>query len=100
MSALTGDTLSSFPVAPAGSPGFTVFYDIDVVGASGNILVVSSYQPVLRLMSPTGAWIQDIDLTPLGVAGMSGIAWDDATGTAWISSTNGSVYHLEGIPPS
>lgn len=101
MDLATGDTLSSFPVAPVGGPAFDVFFgDIDIDQTSGNVLVVSSTQNTIRVLSPTGVFIRDVPLDGAGVAGMSGIAWDDARRTAWITSTSGQVYHVGGIPVS
>jgi hypothetical protein len=94
----TGGQLTSFPVQPGGSPPFDVFFgDADVLRASGDIYVVSSSQTRIRVLSQAGAFLGDIDVAPLGVSGMSGIAFDDARGEAWISSTNGNVYHLGGF---
>ena len=43
----TGAVLATFPVAPAGSPAFDIFYgDLDVDLATGNLLLVSSSQRV------------------------------------------------------
>ena len=94
----TGEVASSFPVQPTGSPAFDVFYgDIDVNPLTGSIIVVSSSQNTIRLLSPAGVFIEDIDLTGTGISGMSGIAWDAVSGTAWISTTTGLVYRVSGI---
>lgn len=86
-----------FPVHPAGSPPFDVFYgDIEVSQTTGNLLVVSSEQDRIRELTPTGAFVQDIDIAGLVGGGMAGIAIDDASGDAWIGtrSSTVSVYHL------
>jgi len=94
----TGAAINSFSVAPTGSPAFDVFYgDVEVNQASGNLFIVSSSQNKIRELTPTGAFVRDIDVTPFGVTGMSGIAFDDAKGEAYISSTNGTVYRLNGF---
>ena len=94
----TGAVVSSFTVVPTGSPAFDVFYgDVDVDAQTGNLILVSSSQAAVRVITPTGAWVGDLDVGSLGITGMSGIAWDDGTGTAWIVSTTGNVYHVGGI---
>jgi hypothetical protein len=96
----TGAVLASFPVAPVGAPAWDTYYgDIEVDQASGRLILVSSAQPIIRIMSTTGIFIADVDVAPLGVANMSGIAWDDANATAWISTTSGDVYRLVGLAP-
>lgn len=99
MDPVTGDSIATFPVAPAGAPGFTMFFgDMEVDPASGNLLIVSSSQPTIRILSPTGVFIRDVSLTPLGISGMSGIAWDVQTATAWITTQNGPIHQVGGIP--
>jgi hypothetical protein len=96
----TGAVLASFPVAPVGAPAWDVYYgDIDVDTRSGNLILVSSAQPVIRVLSPTGVLVGDVAVGGLGVGEMSGIAWDDATATAWITSTSGGVVSLVGLDP-
>lgn len=101
MSPATGEVLNSFTVSPVGGPAFDVLYgDIEVDPATGNLLIVSNAagsSDRIRIMSPTGVFIRDVDVGALGIGG-TGIAWDSGTGTAWIVSTNGLVYHVDGIP--
>jgi hypothetical protein len=99
MGLVSGSVLNTFTVSPPGAPAFDVFFgDIDVDPTTGNIVVVSVSQNSIRVLSPTGVLIRDVDVGNLGISGMAGIAWDASTGTAWIASTNGSVYHVGGIP--
>lgn len=94
----TGAVLNAFPVTPIGSPAWGIFYgDMEISPASGNLLIVSSEQNSIRILTPDGSWVRDVDLTGLGISGMSGIAWDAQTATAWIVSTNGLVYHVGSI---
>ena len=94
----TGAELAVFPVAPAGSPAFDVFFgDVDVLAATGNLYVVSSAQAVIRELTPTGAFVRDFDVSSLGISGISGIAFDDASGEAWVSTTGGQVFRLGGF---
>jgi uncharacterized repeat protein (TIGR01451 family) len=94
----TGAVLNSFPVAPTGSPAFGVnFGDVEMNQTSGNLFVVSDNQNRIRELTPTGEFVQDIDLGDL-VSGMSGIAIDDTTRNIFLSSTNGSVYLLGFVP--
>jgi hypothetical protein len=94
----TGSTLATFPVRPAGSPVFDVFYgDVSVDPASGNLLLVSSSQTTLRVLTPTGAFVRDVDLAGFGISSMSGLGWDPATGTAWIATTNGAIHRVANL---
>lgn len=94
----TGTSIRIFPVRPTGVPAFDVNYgDVEVNQATGNIFVVSSSQNTIRELTPTGTFVRDIDVSAFGVSGMSGIAFDDAKGEAYISSTNGRVYRLGGF---
>jgi outer membrane protein assembly factor BamB len=96
----TGAILNDFTIAPPGSPAWDFFYsDLDVLDSDGILYLVSDSQTTIRAMTPDGAWGGDFELAPFGISGMSGIAFDDSTGDAWISSTNGSVYHLSDFPP-
>jgi hypothetical protein len=57
----TGAQLNRFPVQPAGSPAFgEVFGDLEVDSATGNLLVASSQQNVIRVLTPTGAFVTDV----------------------------------------
>jgi hypothetical protein len=95
-----GAVLASFPVTPTGAPAWDTYYgDVEVDQRSGNLILVSSGQPVVRILSPTGAWLADVAVGGLGLTNMSGIAWDDATATAWISTTGGTVHQLVGLAP-
>ncbi len=98
ISPATGAVLATFSVNPVGAPLFGVFYgDIEVDQETGRLLVVSSDQSVVRVLTPTGALVEDVNVAGVGVTGMSGIAWDDASQTAWISNTSGTVYQVRGI---
>lgn len=95
----TGATLNTFSVQPAGAPAFDVFFgDVDVNHGNGDLFIVSSSQNTIRELKPNGAFVRDIDVGALGVSGMSGITFNDGTGEAYISSTNGTVYRLSGFP--
>jgi len=80
-----------------GLPAWDAFYSDVEVAANGNYVLVSSSQPIVRIMSPTGQVLQDYDLSGIGVGGMSGIALDNDSTEVYISSTNGNVYHVDGI---
>ena len=96
----SGAILQEFPIRPPGSPAWDFFYsDLEVLDLDGNLYLVSDAQNSIRAMSNSGAWLGDFSLDPLGVSGMSGIAFDDDAGEAWISSQNGTVYRLAGFPP-
>ncbi len=96
----TGAILREFSIRPPGSPAWDFFYsDLEVLDLDGNLYLVSNSQNSVRGLSTTGAWLGDFDLNALGVSGMSGIAFDDAAGKAWVSSQNGTVYLLAGFPP-
>ena len=96
-----GSQLNSFPSQPAGSPTFDIFFgDLDVNQASGNLFLVSDSQNSIRELTDTGTFVRDIDLGGIGIFGMSGIALDEGTDQAWISSTNGTVYLVDLNTPS
>jgi Ca2+-binding RTX toxin-like protein len=90
----------SFSVNPAGAPRFDVFYgDIEVNQSTGNLYVVGSPQNIIRELTPRGDFVRDIDLSSFNiVGGISGIAFDDTKGEAYISTILGRVYHLGGFP--
>ncbi len=78
--------------------GWDAFYsDVEVNAADGLIYMVSDSQGTIRVLDFAGNIVTDIDVAALGVTGMSGIAFDDIRGEAWISSTNGTIYHLGGF---
>lgn len=95
----TGAVVSSFSVAPGGSPAFGIgFGDVEVNQNTGNLYLVSDSQNLIRELTPSGVFVQDIDLSGLGISGMAGIGFDDANSEAFISSTDGNVYQLGDLP--
>ncbi|MDQ3115255.1 MAG: hypothetical protein M3Q86_01365 [Verrucomicrobiota bacterium] len=87
-----GDVLNSFQITDL----FAVnFGDIEV-GANGNLFVVSSNEDRVLELTPTGDFVQYLDL-PAGVSGLSGIAFNESGGEAWVSNTSGTVFHLGGF---
>ncbi|MAY73504.1 MAG: hypothetical protein CMJ31_02050 [Phycisphaerae bacterium] len=77
---------------------FDAFYsDVEISASTGELFLVSSSQNVIRVLSASGEFLRDINVDDLGISGMSGIAFDDRTGDAWISSTNGSIYRVGGL---
>ena len=93
-----GSILNEFPIVPDGAPHFDFFYsDVEVHRADGQLYLVSDSQQFIRILTPTGAYVGDFPFDGFGMTGMSGIAFDDERGEAWISSTNGNVYHLGGF---
>ncbi|MBZ0171173.1 MAG: hypothetical protein K8E66_02215, partial [Phycisphaerales bacterium] len=99
--ATDGTVLNEFVIRPPGSPYFVFFYsDVDVLNADGRLYLVSDSQEMIRGMTPEGEWAGDFFIEPLGVTGISGIAFDDTRGEVWLSSGNGNVYRLGGFPPS
>jgi hypothetical protein len=96
----TGAVLASFPVTPAGAPAWDMYFgDIEVDQETGRLLLVSSSQGTVRVLAATGAFVADHDAGSAGVGSMSGIAWNDLTSTAWLSTTQGIVHHVDGIVP-
>lgn len=94
---LTGTVLNSFGTTSA---DFTVnFGDLEISAVTGNLLLVSSDEARVRELTPNGTFVRDLSL-PAGVGALSGLALDEARGEAWVSSTNGVVYQLGGLPPS
>ena len=97
----TGATLNSFAVAPTGSPVFDIFFGDVEVSAGGNLFVVSDSQNAIRELSPTGGFVRDYNVGAIGVTGISGIAFDDARGEAYLSErrADGTVYRVGGFQP-
>jgi hypothetical protein len=94
-----GAAIAAWPVQPAGSPPFDIYFgDLDCLRGTQTVFVVSSSQPRIREFSSSGAFIRDIDVTPFSITGMSGIAFDDRRGEAWIASINGTITQLAGFP--
>jgi hypothetical protein len=93
----TGTIVASF-IVPG---GFDTFYgDVDVNPTTGNLLLVSDKHRFIREVTPTGQFVQDIDLTAfVGINnnGMSGISFDPATGEAWLTIRWGEVVHLADV---
>jgi hypothetical protein len=96
--AADGAVLGGFTFQLDQAPYFYLYYgDVEFHGPTGLLYLVSSYQGLIRVLTPDGAWSGDIDAAALGVQGMSGVAFDEARGEAWVSSTQGLVYHLGGF---
>ncbi len=93
-----GSALSSFSVVPGGAPPFDIFFgDLDVSQADDRLLLVSSTQNILRVLESDGSLVVDVDYGVLGVSGLSGAAFDDATGELRVSSTTGLVFQLADV---
>jgi hypothetical protein len=83
--------LSQFPVQPAGSPGFDIFYgDMEIAQANGNILAISSSQQVIRELAPDGAWLRDAFII-VDAGQPAAMAVDDARGEVWIGQLNNKL---------
>ena len=96
-----GSAITSFPVAPAGSPPLDVFYgDVDV-DADGNLQIVTDVVEQTRVLTTSGDFVRDFDLSlvsPDDDLDLSGIAFDNRRGEAWVTSRGGLVYRLDGFP--
>ena len=89
----SGLVLSSFQI-----PSFPVSYgDVEVCASTGSLFVVSSIQTSIAEFTPAGTIVGTYPL-PAGVVTLSGIGINDGTGEAWVSSTNGNVWRLSGLP--
>ncbi len=98
--ASNGTVLNSFTINPAGAPGgFDLFYsDVDILRGDGMLYLVSDSQDFMRVLTPTGGWVGDIDLSAIGVTDMSGIAFDDERGEAWFSGqASGTIFRVGGF---
>lgn len=92
---ISGAVLNTFGT---GSATFTInFGDLEINRATGNLYLVSSDEDTIRVLTPTGGFVEEITL-PGTLGALSGIAFDEARGEAWVSSTNGIVYRLGGLP--
>ncbi|MEM7704075.1 MAG: hypothetical protein AAF358_00900 [Pseudomonadota bacterium] len=92
-SSVDGTILNTFPVAPAGTPAYDVFFgDVEVSQSTGNLLIVSSASSGrMRELTATGEFVRDVDLSGGPSSNFSGIALDDETGDIWLSTTSGDV---------
>jgi hypothetical protein len=92
--ATSGAVLRSFSTLP----NYDVNYgDLEVCQSTGNLLLVSSAESTVGEFTPDGTFVAKHAL-PNGVSGLSGIGLDDATGTAWLSSTSRNVFRVTGLP--
>jgi len=91
---LTGAVLNTWQTTAY----FSVNYgDIDICGSSGNLLVVSSDEGRIAEVTPDGVFVQYHNL-PAGVASISGIGHNDATGNTRVGGTGGNTWLLGGLP--
>jgi hypothetical protein len=90
----SGAVLNSFQIASQ----FSVNYgDIDVVRASGNLIVVSSDESRIAEFTPTGTLVRYLPL-PAGVGSLSGIGYDDSRSQFWVTSTSGTIWQMRDAP--
>ncbi len=83
----------------AGPPPFDIFYgDLDISTTTNEITVVSSSQNIVRQLTPQGFCVRELNVNEFGISGMSGVAIDGTTGNLWLSSTTGSIFHLDPRP--
>ena len=95
----TGAATAAWSVVPSGANPFDIYYgDLDCLRGTQTIFVVSSSQQFIRELTATGVFIRDIDVSPFAVTAMSGIAFDDRRGEAWICRLDGSITQLAGFP--
>lgn len=89
----TGTQQGSFAMNDGTPDAFDVaFGAIDVDPLTGNLFVVGSSQEIIRVMTPEGAFVRDIDLT--GLAGfdcrMSGLHIDHPDESVWVTCVGGT----------
>lgn len=90
---ITGAVLGMWSTLPAVDVNFG---DVEVCQATGNLFVISSDDPSLTELTPTGALVAKHPL-PVGVGTLSGLGLAPG-GQAWVSGTDGGVWRLEGLP--
>lgn len=90
ISPTTGAVLNTFQISALFSVNFG---DLDVDRATGNLFIVSSDEPRIAELTPTGALVQYHAL-PSGVGNLSGIGIDDKRGEIWVGGTAGTVWRL------
>ncbi|MBL8816279.1 MAG: hypothetical protein JNL58_09630 [Planctomyces sp.] len=98
--AVQGTVLQTFSVTPSGSPAFTLTNGgIDVIGASGDLLIVGNGQEQLRQMTANGQYLRDISLANTGtiMRDFSDLSVNDVTGEILISTEQGYFYRFGGI---
>ncbi|MCA9062517.1 MAG: hypothetical protein KDA96_05645 [Planctomycetaceae bacterium] len=100
--ALTGSVIQQFSVRnpPGSARSLTMTWGgIDVVGATGDIVVVGSGGRYVRQVSQSGTFIRDIDFQFTGVFtnSPSDISYNDLTGEMWLSTEEGWYYRFAPI---
>ncbi len=87
---ITGQVIDSFQT----TPNFVVnFGDLDVCQSTGHLFLVSSDETTVAEYTPSGMFLNKYPL-PINVKGAAGVGFDDPTGHAWISGTDGTVWQL------
>jgi|GEM_PF-4256373 len=97
----TGVQVNNFSTTPAGQTVLNVFFgDIDI-DADGNLQIVTDVVEQTRVLTTSGAFVQDFDLSlisPDDNLDLTGIAFDNARGEAWVTQRSGQVFQLSGFP--
>jgi hypothetical protein len=86
--------LQSFSTTPSGTTAFDIFFgDIAVSATSGDLILMSSSQAVVRELTPSGAFVKDFNVASV-TSGMAGLAIDESgTDRVWLSLLDGTVLH-------
>jgi hypothetical protein len=92
----SGAVVNSFRITDLVSTFSVNFGDVEV-SANGNLFVVSSDESSIAEITPGGVLVQQHAL-PAGVSSLSGIAFDQVRGEAWVSGTGGTIWQLGGVP--
>jgi len=88
----TGAVVQSFSLSGSVSINFG---DIEVVGGTGNLLLVSSVEPRVVEYTPTGSFVSEV-AHAAGIGSLSGIGLGSGCGEAWVSSTGGTISRIGG----
>lgn len=90
---MTGTVLASFSTLP----DFNVnFGDLEICPETGNLFLVSSTETTLAEFTPAGVLVAEYPL-PATVTGLSGLGLATG-GQAWVTSTDGTVLRIDGVP--
>ncbi|TWU48571.1 hypothetical protein Poly51_44710 [Rubripirellula tenax] len=95
----TGAVLRMFSANPAGVSAIPFNQGgIDVVGATGQLLVVGTDSRV-RVLTATGSFVSDIDLRYTGADpfSLSDVSYNDTTGETWVSTEVGNLFRFSPV---
>ncbi|MEM9645284.1 MAG: hypothetical protein AAF989_09835, partial [Planctomycetota bacterium] len=95
-----GSVASEFSVTPVGAPFYSVsFGGLDVIESTGQLVIAAGSNGRLRILSPDGEFISDVDLRLVGADSgtLSDVSVNNSSGEIWISTESRSIFRLSPI---